>query len=78
MMNLGFLASHRGSNMQAVIDACKTGRLRAKPRVVISNNSGSEALAVESLSQRVLQREHSFLVETLEEILSGTIVLPGV
>jgi phosphoribosylglycinamide formyltransferase-1 len=200
MMNLGFLASHRGSNMQAVIDACKIGRLRAKPGVVISNNSGSEALArakqekipfyhlsakthpladqldrailktllqhkvellilagymkkigpktldqyrgrilnihpallpqfggqgmygphphqavlsagaketgvtihivdeeydtgpivaqcrvpvmegdtVESLSRRVLQREHSFLVETLEEITSGTIALPGV
>lgn len=44
-MNLGFLASHRGSNMQAVIDACKIGRLGAKPCVVISNNGDSEALA---------------------------------
>ena len=44
-MNLGFLASGRGSNMQAVIDACKSGRLAAKPRVVISNNSGSGTLA---------------------------------
>ena len=44
-MNVGFLASHRGSNMQAVIDACKTGRLSATPCVVISNNSGSRALA---------------------------------
>ena len=45
LMNLGFLASHRGSNMQAVIAACHTGRLRAKPCVVISNNSHAEALA---------------------------------
>jgi len=30
--------------MQAVIDACKEGRLLAKPCVVISNNSDSEAL----------------------------------
>lgn len=44
-MNLGFLVSHRGSNMQAVIDACQQGHLRAKPRVVISNNRCSEALA---------------------------------
>jgi phosphoribosylglycinamide formyltransferase-1 len=44
-MNLGFLASGRGSNMQAVIDACKSGRLAARPRVVISNNSGSGTLA---------------------------------
>jgi phosphoribosylglycinamide formyltransferase-1 len=43
-VNLGFLASGRGSNLQAVIDACKSGRLRATPRVVISNNSDSGAL----------------------------------
>ncbi|WP_027892197.1 phosphoribosylglycinamide formyltransferase [Calidithermus chliarophilus] len=43
-MNLGFLASGRGSNMQAVIDACKRGELAATPRVVISNNSASGAL----------------------------------
>lgn len=30
--------------MQAIIDACKDGRLKAKPCVVISNNSGSTAL----------------------------------
>jgi phosphoribosylglycinamide formyltransferase-1 len=44
-MNLGFFASHRGSNMQSVIDACNAGLLAAKPCVVISNNSDSEALA---------------------------------
>ena len=30
--------------MQAIIDACKQGRLNAKPRVVISNNSDSMTL----------------------------------
>lgn len=44
-MNLAFLASHRGSNMQAVVDACKEGHLQASICVVISNNSSSEALA---------------------------------
>ena len=43
-LGLGFLASHGGSNMQAVIDACRDGRLSAEPRVVISNNSRSGAL----------------------------------
>lgn len=43
-MNLGFLASHNGSNMQAVIDACRAGRLAASPVVVISNNADSGAL----------------------------------
>jgi phosphoribosylglycinamide formyltransferase-1 len=42
---LGFLASHRGSNMQAIIDACRSGRIKARPGVVISNNTGSGALA---------------------------------
>jgi phosphoribosylglycinamide formyltransferase 1 len=42
---LGFLASHGGSNMQAIIDACKQGRLDARPCVVISNNSDATALA---------------------------------
>jgi phosphoribosylglycinamide formyltransferase-1 len=30
--------------MQAVVDACRKGRLNAEPRVVISNNSRSQAL----------------------------------
>jgi phosphoribosylglycinamide formyltransferase-1 len=44
MLNLGFLASHGGSNMQAIIDACADGRLNAKACCVISNNSDSGAI----------------------------------
>ena len=44
-LRLGILSSHGGSNLQAIIDACKQGRLQAKCRVVISNNSKSTALA---------------------------------
>ncbi len=44
ILQLGFLASHRGTNMQAILDACKTGRLQARPRVAISNNSDSGVL----------------------------------
>jgi phosphoribosylglycinamide formyltransferase-1 len=44
-MNIGFLASHNGTNMQAIINACRTGSLEASPVVVISNNSRSGALA---------------------------------
>lgn len=46
MKKLGFLASGRGSNMQAIIEACRAGRLEAEPVVVISNNTGSGALAL--------------------------------
>ena len=41
---LGVLASHSGSNLQAIIDACNSGSLNAEVRVVISNNSTSMAL----------------------------------
>lgn len=44
ILNLGFLTSHEGTNMQAIINACKDGRLDAKPSVVISNNSKSGAI----------------------------------
>jgi len=44
LKRLGFLASHRGTNMQCIIDACRDGRLQAVPAVVISNNGASMAL----------------------------------
>lgn len=45
MLKLGFLASHAGSNVAAIVAACTTGALRAEPCVVVSNNSRSGALA---------------------------------
>jgi len=43
-MNIAIFASHFGSTLQAILDASKSGELRATPRLVISNNSASEAL----------------------------------
>lgn len=43
-LRLGVLASHFGSNLQAILDACREGRLDARVAVVISNNSAAEAL----------------------------------
>jgi phosphoribosylglycinamide formyltransferase 1 len=43
-MNIGLVASHNGSNAQAVINACKSGLLQAVVTVVISNNSNSGAI----------------------------------
>lgn len=44
-LNLGFLASHGGSNMQAIINEIKEGKLEGvAARCVISNNSASQAL----------------------------------
>ncbi len=43
-LRLGFLASHGGSNMLAIVNAIKSGKLDAEAAVVISNNSTSGAL----------------------------------
>ncbi len=45
MKRIGVLASSRGTNFQAIIDACAEGRLAAQPSVAISNNSNAPALA---------------------------------
>ena len=42
-MKIGILASHNGSNLQAIIDAVENGTLNATVSVVISNNSKSGA-----------------------------------
>lgn len=43
-MNIVVFASHGGSDLQAIIDGCKSGRLKAGVCAVISNNSDSLAL----------------------------------
>jgi phosphoribosylglycinamide formyltransferase 1 len=44
MMRIGVLASHEGSVLQAMLDACEDARLAARIVLVISNNSESGAL----------------------------------
>lgn len=41
---LGFLASHGGSNMQAILDACRSNRLPADPALLICNNPDAQAI----------------------------------
>jgi phosphoribosylglycinamide formyltransferase-1 len=87
-MNIAFLASHRGSNMQSIIDACKTGKLAARPVMVISNNADSGALkrAVEEgipachLSSQVISDEDELdncIAETLLKSKAELVVLAG-
>ncbi|MDD5594287.1 MAG: phosphoribosylglycinamide formyltransferase, partial [Candidatus Margulisbacteria bacterium] len=44
MLNLGILISGRGSNLQAIIDACESGKIPAKVAVVISNVASAGGL----------------------------------
>ncbi len=43
-IRLGVLTSHSGTNLQAIINACADGNLKASVEIVISNNSSSYAL----------------------------------
>src|SRR6187397_1652151 len=44
MLRIGALASHEGTTLQAIIDACADGRINGRVVAVTSNNSGSGAL----------------------------------
>lgn len=43
-MNFAVLASHEGTTLQAVLDACAEGRIPARVAAVLSNNSAAGAL----------------------------------
>ena len=45
MLDIGFLASHGGTSMRAIVAAIDSGELRARARVVICNNADAPALA---------------------------------
>ncbi|MDA8168744.1 MAG: phosphoribosylglycinamide formyltransferase [Nitrospiraceae bacterium] len=44
MLQVGVLASGRGSNFQAIIDAVKSGRIKARLRVLITDKPGAYAM----------------------------------
>jgi phosphoribosylglycinamide formyltransferase-1 len=58
-MRIAVLASHEGTTLQAVLDACAAGKVAARVVLVVSNNAGSGAL----------RRAHAAGVEALH--LSG-------
>ena len=43
-MNIAVFASHGGSDLQAIIDGCKSNKIGANVSVVVSNNGSSMAL----------------------------------
>ena len=76
-MKLGFLASHNGSNMQAIIEACQSGALQAIPAVVISNNGESGALAraeKESIPHYRLSSKTHPAPESLDQAILDTLL----
>jgi len=43
-VNFGVLASHEGTTLQSLLDACATGRIAGRVAVVVSNNGDAGAL----------------------------------
>lgn len=70
-MRICFFASHGGSNMQAILDAVKSGELQAEAVMLISNNSQSYAL--ERAKKNGLKAYH-LSSKTNPEDLNETIV----
>ncbi len=75
-MRLAILASHGGSVLQAVIDACEAGELDAEIRLVVSNNSGAGALArarAHGIATAHLSSANHPEPETLDEAMARTL-----
>lgn len=64
-LRLGFLASHNGNNMRAIVEACELGQTSVTPRLVISNNGDSSALA--------WAREHGLMALHISRKTAGSL-----
>ena len=56
MINIGVLASGRGTNLQAIIEAVKEGRIEGKIGIVISDNR--DAFALKRAKQNNIETEY--------------------
>jgi phosphoribosylglycinamide formyltransferase-1 len=87
-INLGVLASGRGSNLQSIVDAVETGNLNARIGVVVSDKKDAQAL--ERASQHGIKSVHlspkdssnrelydSAVVKILQENAVDLVVLAG-
>ncbi|MFA5113656.1 MAG: phosphoribosylglycinamide formyltransferase [Candidatus Margulisiibacteriota bacterium] len=88
MLKLGVLISGRGSNLQAIIDACEAGKIPAKVAVVISNNPDAGGLERAKkhnipavvIDNRDFQDKNTYeleIVKTLKEREVGLVCLAG-
>ncbi|HEX7124673.1 MAG TPA: phosphoribosylglycinamide formyltransferase [Thermodesulfobacteriota bacterium] len=87
-MRIGVLASGRGTNLQAILDACADGRLPATVALVVSDREGARALAraaAAGVATRVIPpagfpdraAHDAAVVEALRAAHADTVVLAG-
>lgn len=88
MISLGVLISGSGTNLQAIIDACREGRIDARVAVVISDKpeagglerarkAGIEAIFLDPASYESKSAYNQALAETLKERQVDLICLAG-
>ena len=80
-LRLGFLASHGGSSMAAIIEAINEGRLAASARVLISNNGQSRALDIAheaGIPAFHLSEKTVGPAENLDKVILATLIHHGV
>ncbi len=88
MLNLGVLASGRGSNFQAIIDEIEKGRLNAKIKVLIVDNPSAYAIerakkhSIEYIyiNPKEFDSKHSFFTKIADELKQrdvGLVILAG-
>ncbi|NPA33001.1 MAG: phosphoribosylglycinamide formyltransferase [Aquificae bacterium] len=80
-MRLGVLVSGRGSNLQAIVDAIKAGRLKAQISVVISDNPNAYAIKrceKEGIECKVVERKDFSSRKEFEKELSRILKEKGV
>ncbi|CUS98211.1 phosphoribosylglycinamide formyltransferase [Candidatus Kryptobacter tengchongensis] len=82
-MNIAVFASGRGSNLMAIINAIKEGRLNAKVALVISNNSNAGALEIARangidalhISRKQFASDEEYIQKLLHELKTRNIEL---
>src|SRR5262249_19596549 len=87
-LKLGFLASHGGSGMRAIVQAIRAGELPAEPRILISNNADCQALTfaagegiptkrISAASEGGLEAADRSIAQALEAAGAELVVLSG-
>lgn len=82
-MNIAVFASGRGSNLMAILNAIKEGKLNARVSVVISNNSNAGALEIARangidalhISRKQFSSDEDYVKKILHELKSRNIEL---
>ncbi len=78
-LKLGFLASHNGSNVEAILKNIENGSLDAEPKVIITNNPDAGVLKIAKehsikhycLNQNTFSKEFSSLDNALLQTLKN-------